>query len=56
MAVLLIEDGYFYKSKGDDNYSTSMLTFGYNLKWSLLHLILRCFATKTTDAATGGVL
>ena len=36
MAVLLIEDGYFYISKGDSNYSFSMIVFGYNPKLSLL--------------------
>ena len=53
--MFLIEDGYFYIRKGDDNYSISMAIFGYNSKLSLLHLMLRCCAAKTTEAATGGV-
>ena len=56
MAVLLIEDGYFHISKGDSNYSFSMIVFGYNPKLSLLLWILRCFAAKTAEAATRGVL
>ena len=56
MAVLLIEDGYFYISKGASNYSFSMIVFGYNPKLSLLLWILRCFAAKTAEAATRGVL
>ena len=31
MTVLLIEDGYFYTRKGDNNYSISMTIFGYNV-------------------------
>ena len=36
MAVLIIEDGYFYISKSDNNYNFSMIVFGYNPKLSLL--------------------
>ena len=32
MAVALIEDGYFYIRKGDNNYSISMTIFGYDPK------------------------
>ena len=32
MTVLLIEDGYFYMRKGDNNYSISMTIFG-NCNW-----------------------
>ena len=32
--MLLIEDGYFYIRKGDNNYSISMTVFGYNPKLS----------------------
>ena len=51
-----IEDRYFYIRKGDNNYSISMKIFGYNPKLSLKHWILRCFAAKTTKAATKDVL
>ena len=56
MAVLLIDDGYFYIRKVDNNYSISMTIFGYNPKLSFQHWKLRCFPAKTTKAATGGVL
>ena len=46
----------FYIRKGDNNYSISMKIFGYNPKLSLKHWILRCFAAKTTKAATKDVL
>ena len=55
MAVVLIEDGYFYIRKGDNNYSTPMTVFGCKLKLSSQHWKLH-FAAKTTKAATGDVL
>ena len=33
-----------------------MTIFGYNPMVSVWHWILGCFAAKTTEAATGGVL
>ena len=35
MVVLLMENGYFYISKGENNYSISMIIIGYNPKLSL---------------------
>ena len=35
MALLLIEDEYFYIRKGDNNYGISMTISGYNPKLSL---------------------
>ena len=40
--------------KGDNNYSISIATFGYNPRLMIQHWILHCFAAKTTT--TGGVL
>ena len=40
MAVLLIEDGYFYIRKSDNNYSISMTIFGYNPKLSFIEYYL----------------
>ena len=35
MTVVLIDGGYFYINKGDNNASISMTIFGYNQKLSL---------------------